>query len=120
MTAADFAARIEGAKRRAGGQWWDARCPSHDDRRSSLSFSDGDRGLVLECHAGCAVEKITAALGLSVKQLFHANGNGNGHSNGHHKAERQIRATYDYHDEGGTLLYQVVRFEPKDFRQRRP
>jgi hypothetical protein len=30
-----------------------------------------------------------------------------------------IVATYDYHDEDGKLLYQVVRFDPKDFRQRR-
>lgn len=29
-------------------------------------------------------------------------------------------ATYDYKDEQGALLYQVVRFEPKDFRQRTP
>src|SRR4029077_16493261 len=27
---------------------------------------------------------------------------------------------YDYTDEKGTLLYQNVRFDPKDFRQRRP
>lgn len=27
---------------------------------------------------------------------------------------------YDYLDEAGHLLYQVVRYEPKDFRQRRP
>ena len=31
-----------------------------------------------------------------------------------------IEKTYDYRDEGGTLLYQVVRYTPKDFRQRRP
>jgi 5S rRNA maturation endonuclease (ribonuclease M5) len=30
------------------------------------------------------------------------------------------RATYDYQDEAGTLLYQVVRLEPKGFFQRRP
>ncbi len=29
-------------------------------------------------------------------------------------------AYYDYPDELSTLLYQVVRYEPKDFRQRRP
>lgn len=29
-------------------------------------------------------------------------------------------AAYDYSDETGNQLYQVVRFEPKDFRQRRP
>lgn len=33
---------------------------------------------------------------------------------------RSIVTTYDYLDEGGALLYQNVRFEPKDFRQRRP
>ncbi len=32
----------------------------------------------------------------------------------------KIIATYDYTDQFGKLLYQVVRLEPKDFRQRRP
>jgi len=42
----------------------------------------------------------------------------------HGEAEREERgrivATYDYRDEGGKLLFQVVRFDPKGFRQRRP
>jgi hypothetical protein len=33
---------------------------------------------------------------------------------------RRIGATYRYTDESGTLLYEVVRYDPKDFRQRRP
>lgn len=33
---------------------------------------------------------------------------------------RRIVATYDYTDSVGALLYQVLRYEPKDFRQRRP
>ena len=32
----------------------------------------------------------------------------------------QIVATYNYTDENGTLLFQCVRYEPKDFRQRQP
>jgi putative DNA primase/helicase len=32
----------------------------------------------------------------------------------------RIVATYDYRDEGGNLLYQTVRYEPKGFSQRRP
>jgi antitoxin (DNA-binding transcriptional repressor) of toxin-antitoxin stability system len=32
----------------------------------------------------------------------------------------RIVATYDYRDEAGQLLFQVVRLEPKSFRQRRP
>jgi RecA-family ATPase len=38
--------------------------------------------------------------------------------NGHGKPH--IVDTYTYHDEAGNVLFQVVRFEPKDFRQRRP
>jgi putative DNA primase/helicase len=34
--------------------------------------------------------------------------------------ESRITKTYDYADETGALLFQVCRFEPKDFRQRRP
>jgi AAA domain/Homeodomain-like domain len=34
--------------------------------------------------------------------------------------EPNIVAVYDYCDEKGELLFQVVRFEPKDFRQRKP
>ncbi len=32
----------------------------------------------------------------------------------------RIVATYRYTDESGNLLFQVVRNEPKDFRQHRP
>jgi hypothetical protein len=35
-------------------------------------------------------------------------------------ARRQPTASYDYTDETGQLLFQVVHFEPKDFRQCRP
>jgi len=36
------------------------------------------------------------------------------------RASFTIVATYDYADESGTPLFQVVRLAPKDFRQRRP
>jgi replicative DNA helicase len=35
-------------------------------------------------------------------------------------AKRKTLATYDYVDERCELLFQVVRYDPKDFRQRRP
>lgn len=38
-----------------------------------------------------------------------------------HKASHgKIVATYDYENADGVVLYQAVRYEPKDFRQRRP
>jgi len=36
------------------------------------------------------------------------------------KKERKIVARYDYQDYDGNLAFQVVRYDPKDFRQRRP
>ncbi|MCS5585339.1 MAG: hypothetical protein NZ777_17740, partial [Pseudomonadales bacterium] len=36
------------------------------------------------------------------------------------KPSRTIAAIYDYCDETGSLLFQVVRYEPKEFKQRRP
>lgn len=35
-------------------------------------------------------------------------------------SERQIADTYDYRDERSGLLFQCVRYDPKEFRQRRP
>lgn len=40
--------------------------------------------------------------------------------NGNAKSPRRIVDTYDYLDEGGQPLRQIVRYEPKEFRQRRP
>lgn len=34
--------------------------------------------------------------------------------------KRRVVEHYDYLDEAGNLLYQVLRYDPKDFRQRRP
>jgi hypothetical protein len=56
------------------GKGWVARCPAHDDRRPSLSISEGKgaRALV-HCHAGCAPERIVAALGLTLADLMPPN-----------------------------------------------
>src|SRR5262245_19869493 len=57
---------------------------------------------------------------------FKPNGNGSARPNGNGSAQTQskpkskVKAIYDYTSEEGELLSQVVRFEPKDFRQRRP
>jgi putative DNA primase/helicase len=111
MTAAEFAQLLPKKPRRRG-EWWDGICPGHDDRRASLSFKDGARRLIFKCRAGCTDDRIVKALGLELGALFHDN-------NGH-RASSAISATYDYTDERGQLLYQVVRLEPKDFRLRRP
>jgi RecA-family ATPase len=40
--------------------------------------------------------------------------------NGAEQPKGRVVATYDYTDADGVLLYQVIRLEPKNFRQRRP
>lgn len=88
-------------------------CPAHDDQNPSLSLSEGADGrALLWCHAGCSSDAVLAALGLTTADLYERT-NGHGHS-------MDIVATYDYTDEAGELLYEVVRLVPKSFRQRRP
>jgi hypothetical protein len=59
-----------------------ARCPSHDDAKASLSVSTGADGCVLlTCFAGCGVEDIVSALNLTMADLFpHDGGKGPGSS----------------------------------------
>jgi putative DNA primase/helicase len=86
-----------------------ARCPAHDDREPSLSLRDVDGKVLVHCHAGCDQRSVIEALkGLGLWP------NGEAHQ------PRRIVAEYNYIDESGELLYQVVRTEPKGFFQRRP
>lgn len=49
-----------------GGRWagsyGSAPCPAHEDRSPSLSLRDGDRGVLVTCHAGCTREAVIDAL----------------------------------------------------------
>ena len=50
---------------------WQARCPAHDDRKSSLSIAQrADGGLLLHCHAGCDTERVVSCMGMEMKDLF--------------------------------------------------
>lgn len=104
-----------GKKPRGNDQGWAALCPAHEDHNPSLSISQGDQGgVVLHCHAGCPPEDVVAALNLIMGDLFDPAARTNG------QQPRQQQDTYDYTDELGNLLFQTVRYVPKDFRQRRP
>jgi putative DNA primase/helicase len=108
----DVLGRLRGVKQHQSG--WQAICPAHEDRRASLSVGVGDDGKVLlRCHAGCKVEDIVIALGLGMADLFP-------HDAPVRVPQRRIVRVYNYTDESGTLLYQAVRYQPKDFRQRQP
>jgi len=78
------------------GKEWKAICPKHEDHKPSLSIDEG-KG-VYHCF-GCGWA------GKLYKPLK--------------KEKKRIVATYDYVDEEGNLLFQVVRYEPKNFKVRR-
>ena len=106
-------ARLTHPKRQGAG--YVARCPAHDDSTPSLSVSVGASGaVVLHCHAGCTTEAVVGALGLTMADLWPAK------AEAIQPVQRRVVQTYDYTDADGVLLYQVLRYEPKDFRVRRP
>jgi hypothetical protein len=106
--------KLEGVRRVGGG--WKARCPAHHDPSPSLGVKMEDRTILLHCYAGCEFADVVREGEIEMALLFPPK-ESLVRSNGHGK---QIVATYDYTDEAGGLLYQVVRYDPKDFRQRRP
>lgn len=110
MTAESIARELGG--RKSGAEWM-AKCPAHDDHDPSLSVTEKNGKLLVKCRAGCPQANVIAAL--KTKGLW---------------PERERREyppewgalvkTYDYCDEQGILLYQVCRFQPKNFRPRYP
>ena len=95
-----------------------ATCPLSERHRNgdehpsmSVTWSPEKEAVGIKCWV-CGNEAfadIVTALGLEQKDLFLSK-----------PERRKIVAIYDYRDEEDNLLYQNVRYEPKDFRQRRP
>ncbi len=104
----DLLERLSGVRQSGAG--WTARCPAHEDRRASLSVGRGDDGRwLVKCHAGCTFDAIVAALGIDAGDLFPST------NTGPRPSERRVVAVYDYDG-----VFEVVRYAPKNFRQRRP
>jgi putative DNA primase/helicase len=101
------------------------RCPNHDDRHPSLSVNPSkDVWFCGPCDVGGSAwelatflakaepeDKPTVTAWLRERGLLRDEEGG---------AEAKLVATYDYRDESGRRLFQVVRYHPKTFRQRRP
>jgi hypothetical protein len=111
VTLTDLLDKLSGVKQVGTGYM--ALCPSHLDEKASLHVTSNGKGLALKCHAGCDTADVLKELDLEWDDLFfEEQRNGTG--------PKEIVATYPYRDEKGQLLYEVVRYDPKEFRQRRP
>jgi putative DNA primase/helicase len=107
MRIEEILTRLRGVQR--NGKEWKALCPAHTDKNPSLSVCDSGGKILLHCHAGCPPEAVCAGMGVAMNDLFLNDG-----------FSPQIVAEYDYHNDHGELIFQVVRNAPKTFRQRRP
>lgn len=106
-------------------------CPIHDDSTPSLHIAKGVDGsgkerLLVRCFAGCdSVEilnfinnnmKLHIAAGFSPKEISEVKSVKKNKSN-----FSTLVTTYNYRDESGHMVYQVLRYaNPKSFRFRRP
>jgi len=110
----DFIRAVESFTGRGGqrrGKETRLLCPGHDDHDPSLDVREGDDGSPLvQCRSHqCSFEKICDAIGRSPSEFLPPLAVG-----------EDIVAAYDYVDEEGALLFQVVRRSRKRFGQRRP
>jgi hypothetical protein len=95
---------------------WEAICPAHEDSKPSLWLMLGRGRLIVKCRCGCETPDVVRAAGLKWGDLFEK-GEGEGVNE---QTKRRLVATYTYADEQGDTVFQVLRYDPKDFRQRRP
>ena len=133
-------AQDHGAKlRRAGKNFVTNKCPSVEHGNMHLCVSlDVDKN-VWHCndcdHGGTVIDWVKIEKGMDFKQAFEYLGGGVDNADtrpeavtggpltlcsGSSAPPTQESKTYSYTDETGKLLYQVVRYEPKTFKQRQP
>jgi putative DNA primase/helicase len=148
LTADDIGKALKGRRNSNGS--WSCRCPAHNDKKPSLSVSEGRDGRVLvHCHGPCTQEAVFDAL--RRLGLWHEASSGPSASDFLRRmGERQrksrkpepepepeaetwgpwleVNPPYDYTNRDGTLIFQVRRQErfnaagekQKQFPQRRP
>jgi len=99
------------------GSRWECRCPAHDDQVASLSLAQGEKGVVLTCHAGCATPDVVAALGLKMSDLFD---NQNGHARAVQHDDPVVVATLEWDIRGvdGAVVATHVRRDLSNGRKK--
>lgn len=111
---------VEAAK--AQGRKSILRCPAHEDHSPSLSIGPGEmQDVLVHCHAGCDPQDIMAAVGLDWSDICAPKDPVQSNT---WTPAGEASHVYPYHDENGTLLYEVLRVPlgegRKRFMQRSP
>ena len=110
LSIADLLSQLKNVK--PNGKGYTALCPCHEDKKNSLSIAEDNGKILIHCFAGCSTDDICESIGIDVKDLFIDSFKTSG--------KKIIDCIYDYQAIDGSIVYQNVRFKPKDFRHRRP
>lgn len=99
------------------------RCPSKQHGKEHFCVSVDTEKQVWHCNScdtgGTVIDWLVIGDGLTIKAAMEKlAGNDNGHAPAFTPAKATIVKNYPYQDETGREAYQVVRLEPKSFRQR--
>ena len=105
---------------RQHGREWRGPCPLHDGNDDNFAVKS-ETGMWY-CHSLCqrGGSMVDFEMALTGSDFRRAAAEVDRIVGQAPATNRRIVKTYDYEDEHGVLLYQVVRYEPKTFRQRRP
>lgn len=108
-----------GVKLIGNGNQRTAKCPFHEDKNPSFSVNVPQG--TWHCHGGCGggsvIDLLAKFKGQTVGQVLTELGK-NGDSQPMPMQQRKEVAVYRYQDANRRVLFEVVRFEPKTFRQR--
>jgi len=106
-----FCSKLEKVKQTSNGI--EALCPAHDDKNASLTASLNGEKILFKCQAGCVNNDILQTINMEWNQFFV-------HSDNSKTQRKKEVCRYSYENKEGKHAFDVVRFEPKDFRPQRP
>ena len=95
---------------------WRAHSPLREDKKPSLIITDKGDQILMYDHGGGRTADVLKDLNLAIADLFRTSAAGPLRSS----IRRRRVAVYPYEDSAGELLAAKSRFEPKEFRWRRP
>jgi len=91
------------------------KCPAHDDKQASLTITKGKKCTLFHCHAGCSLEDILSAAGLSKQDTFYDTEplKVNWRAYVESRERKKIEAVYNYVSCNGTYAFTKIRLEGK-------
>lgn len=90
-------------------------CPAHSDKQASLTITQGNKGTLFHCHAGCSLDDILSAAGLDLKDTFYdvRQNKSNWKTYIEKREGKKIEGIYPYVSLNGSYAFHKIRLEGK-------